>query len=426
MIKDYRYYAAALGVNMMWNPYPVVSIFRDAIGLGGGTAFTAGYMLLGFFLMMPINIFQRMYSPNKPLAMVGFSLMALMLVYMQYYQGLHFNYYVERYTEWSYFAYCIMFFVAILYFPNEHTDKIILVTIPYTMFGNLGLIYAIATDPNWTVGVRAAIKFKSGTPSNPHNFAYSAIYGLLASCIFPMLTRNNLIKIGCYLSAIVNVVILLLCLSASSMLSVVMMACIFAVLNWSKIMEFIKKPIVFRVLAVFFMGLVYFFSRNQRLWGQVTFLVESFSGRFLNLFLAATGTIKSGQMDMSSRGRVESFGLAVKIFQENSLFRSLVGNGYKAEYFDIPVVESFTDFGITGFALHVLFLLLLFLTCFMQMLRPANGFSLFLAYGVCLIMVTSFTSGRPTSLFFWLSYAVYMRFIGVDYYKKQEPSLFTS
>jgi hypothetical protein len=425
MTKDFRYYVAALGVNMMWNPYPVVAIFRDAIGLGGGTAFTAGYMLLGFFLMMPIDIFQRLYYPNKPLALLGFSFMALALVYMQYYQGLHFNYYTERYTEWSYFAYCIMFFVAILYFPNEHTDKIILVTIPYTMFGNLGLIYAIATDPSWTVGVRAAIKFKSGTPSNPHNFAYSAIYGLLASCIFPTLTRYNLIKIGCYLSVAVNVVILLLCLSASSMLSVVMMTGIFTVLNWSKIIKILKKPIVFRLLVAFFVGLFFFFSRQQRLWGQVVFLVESFSGRFVNLFLVATGSVKSAQIDMSSRGRVESFGLAVKVFQENTWFRAFVGNGYKAEYFDIPVVEAFTDFGLTGFVLYVTFLLLLFATCFMQMLRPANAFSLFLAYGVCLIMVTSFTSGRPTSLFFWLSYSVYMRFIGVDYYKKQEPSLFT-
>ena len=65
MLDDFKYYRQALGVNMLWNSYPIVFILRDGFGVGpSGSTFTILYWGLGLLLLMPINIFRTIYITN--------------------------------------------------------------------------------------------------------------------------------------------------------------------------------------------------------------------------------------------------------------------------------------------------------------------------------------------------------------------------
>jgi hypothetical protein len=425
MLKELKYYRMALGVNMIWNAYPVITTFRDALGIGPqGPTFTAIYWMLGILCILPINIFQRIYLPNKVLLCFWLSFIALCVIYMKYYPGLFFNYYQFRNTEFLYLGFTLLSLIALMYYPNEHVEKILWVAVIYTTIGNLGLIWGIIHDPKWTIGQRAAITFRSGNASNPHTFAINAVYCILASMVAAGSTKQFLIKIACYASAFLGLVVMILCRSSSSILGLLLICGVYTVLNWQRLINTIKKPrTYYTILAITLMG--YIALQRSRYSNLLLVYSDTIIRRFYNVIYSISGS-KVGSdtsavgVDLSFMGRVYSYEYVAKKFSERKWLDLAFGEGYKSRFLDIPVLEALLNQGILGFLLFNTFLVFIYINSLLQILRPPNRFSLYLGYFSFMLMTTSISGGRPTDSAWWCVHIVYIRFIGIWYPTPEE------
>lgn len=417
MLNDFKYYRQALGVNMLWNSYPIVFILRDGFGVGpSGSTFTILYWGLGLLLLMPINIFRTIYLPNRMLFACWFGFIVLGWLYWQYYPSM--NGYPERVRETLTYVIPLLFLFASMYYPNNKVHIILIVMVFYSLLASTGLLYSLTRDPHWTFGERAAIKFAANTQnSNPHAYANNALCGILASFIVAGRTKNVLIKIFYYLVAVFSVGVLILARTNTSLIALVVMALIYMTFHGKRL---VKSVFQIRTLAL--MGVVYgivAFLLSQFAFASYALEVylQAFISRFGKVIYTVTGVEvnqKSAEIDYSSVNRIYSFKYVFEEFLgEGSLGLILFGEGYKSQFFDVPALEALVNQGILGFILFNSFFLVMGMIAVQQFFKPANDLSLFMAYFSIIVLIALFSGARPIDLSMWLVYVFYIRFFGI-------------
>lgn len=425
MWNDLKYYRQALGVNMLWNSYPIVFIVRDGFGVGpSGSTFTILYWGLGILLLMPMNIFRTVYLPNRMLFACWFGFIVLGWLYWQYYPSP--NGYPERVRETLTYVIPLVFLFASMYYPNDKVHIILIVMVFYSLIASAGLLYSLTRDPHWTFGERAAIKFAANTQnSNPHAYANNALCGVLAALIVSGRVKSVVIKVFYYLVAVFSMGVLILARTNISLIGLAIMAVIYFTLHGKQVVSSVFRPRVLAIVAVVYGIVALLLSQFRFASYALSVYFNTFISRFGKVIYTVTGVEvdqKSAEIDYSSVNRVYSFRYVYEIFLgEGSWGKILFGEGYKAQFFDVPALEALVNQGILGFILFNSFFLVMGVIAVQQFFRPASDLSKFMAYFSIVILIALFSGARPIDLSMWLVYVFYIRFFGI-YTPKIQPA----
>ena len=425
MWNDLKYYRQGLGVNMLWNSYPIVFIVRDGFGVGpSGSTFTILYWALGILLLMPINIFRTIYLPNRMLFACWFGFIVLGWLYWQYYPSP--NGYPERLRETLTYIIPLVFLFASMYYPNDKVHIILIVMVFYSFIASAGLLYSLTRDPHWQFGERAAIKFAANTQnSNPHAYANNALCGVLAALIVSGRVKGVFSKVFYYLVAIFSLGVLILARTNISLIGLAIMTVIYFTLHGRDLVASFFRPRVLAMIAVLYGIIALIFSQFRFASYALSVYFNTFVSRFGKVIYTITGVEvdqKSAEIDYSSVNRVYSFKYVYEIFLgEGSWSKILFGEGYKAQFFDVPALEALVNQGLLGFVLFNSFFIVMGVIAVQQFFRPANDLSKFMAYFSIVVLIALFSGARPIDLSMWLVYVFYIRFFGI-YSPKTQPA----
>ncbi len=419
---DFKYYRMGLGIVMVWNPFPLIFTIRDGLRVGGGSTFTLAFIVLGLFLIFPLNIFKKIELPNMTLFFFWFSFVVLALIYMLYYPSIHYNYRSQLIKEILTYLFPVLFLIGMMYYPNDKADKILLVILLYSIVGSLGLIWGIMHDPNWHLGERAAIKFAaSNEGSNPHAFANNALYGILSALILVSKSKNIVYEIVCYVAVFFCLVIIVLCRTNTSILCLGVFGFIYTILHFKQIVINTFKVRSLVILGVFIVAISWAIRQFSGIAGIIQSYYETSNKRLVNLAYTVSGAKLSNnqivETDISSVTRVYSYNYAKSMFTDGRWTDILVGEGYKSQFLDVPFLEALTNHGIIGFLLFILFFITLMSISFTQIIRPSNGLSLFLGYFSIVSLLSATSGSRPVDMGTWIVYVMFIRFLGISYNK---------
>lgn len=425
-----------IGICILVDGYPLIFFFRETLKLApGSTAFTAAVFAFGLLLMVPFTIFRKLYRPNIRMFWMGISFLILCMVYMFTYNA------VPGYNEYDkdmiYYTYAFVFLFLLINIPNDIVRVFIPVVVLFTLFSNLGLIYSLITNPYWAIGQRAVITLgDDDSGGNPHVFARNAYMGVVACVVWLTQPNTNIIyRLFSLISLLISIAVLVLAQSRSAILSLLMAIVLFLAFNVrpAQIRTAIRgffKPISLSVLAVVILIIVFFFQRYSDVYTVLESYILAFIDRNLENVYAVLGLKSAGAdykatLDDSAANRSASANFFSNVLIGH-LHMLILGYGYKFLYLDVPVLESLTNLGLLGFYLFggVVFMSLYYSLGVMR--RNPNSLSLFLAYFYLNIFVAAFTTGRPYDIWFWIPFALMIRFMGIDHLfpkKLQEPEL---
>ena len=425
LLQKLDYMRMSLGICILIDGHPLIFFFRDALKLApGSTTFTALGLGLGLVLMVPFTLFRRLYRPNETLCWMMVAFLVICIVYMVAYRGPQ---PVDRGKEMIYYAFMLLFLILLLNIPNDIILVVIPVIVLFTLLSNLGLIYSLIRDPNWILGQRATIVLNGDEDGsgNPHVFARNAFIGVIACAIW--LVRPNLnflLRLFALFAGILNIIILVLTQTRSSILALIIATALFMYFNVrpAQIRSAVRatfKPIPILVMVVGIAGIVIFFQQNYEIYGVLYVYVENFITRNLEnvyafLGMSSQGTIYEAQLDDSVANRAGNFSLLSNTFISRPAML-LVGYGYKFFYFDVPIVEILLDQGVVSFGLFLGINVLIIRHGLQIMKHNPNPLSVFLAYFYVLIFVGIFSGGRPYEVTYWLPYIAMMRFMGIEH-----------
>ena len=414
-----------LGIFIVLDGYPLGFFFKETIKIPlPSEVFTAGFMLLGLALMIPSTAIRKMYAPNVAAfnCLIGFVVLCIFYAFM-------FNQVAvgDRGKDMIYYTFVILFILLLINVPNEITEEIIWVGVMFTLVSNLALVYALLTDPSWSVGQRAAIQFgeEGEKMGNPHVFSRNAQIGLV--CCLMWCNRLNqpfLIRIFALSLAIFNIIIIMLTFSKSAILSTLLTAVIYMVANIRhtsprKLLKTLTSPISLIIISLPFLGFIGLVIARPEIWDILTLYGELIFGRFSENILALLGGENAkgelAELDGSSVNRAISWTYVTYAVVDDPV-GMIMGYGYKYFFMDIPILEALIDQGIVGFLLYAYIFYSMGKAAF-KAIYDGNrtDVELLSAYMFFLFLVSYCTSGRPYEMLTLHPLCLFVRFLGVVY-----------
>lgn len=426
-VQTLNYMRMVVGICIIVDGYPLIFFFRETLKLApASTTFTAVALAGGLALMVPFTIFRRLYRPNTTTFWLGITFLLLIIFYMFFFNG------VPGFEDYDkdmiYFAYILIFLFLLINIPNDIIPVFIPIVVLFTLVSNLGLIYALITDPTWAIGQRATITLNNGDEGsgNPHVFSRNAFIGIIACGIGLFRPQSNVIlKLLCFFAGAVNLAVLVLTQTRSAIVALILAVILFMYFNVrpAQIRTAVRslvKPVPILIMVVGFMGVIFFFQRYYTiylvLYDYVSgFLAKNLDNVYALLGMKAQGADYQAVLDDSAANRSVS-----GIFLSNSLSGEhihmlILGYGYKYTYLDVPIIEAFTNHGILGLVLFGSINGLIFYDAIRIMRTNPNDLSTFLAYFYLLVFVQLFTNGRPNEISFWFPLSLMIRFVGVEH-----------
>lgn len=417
-----------LGICIVVDGMPLVFFFKETLGLAPGSqAFTAIFLGMGFVLCVPFTIFRRLYRPNELLFWMSVIFIGICIFYMFYFNGV--PGFKDYNTDMFYFLFSLIFLFLLINIPNDIIEVAVPVIIGFTVVSNLALVYAMLTDPTWTIGQRAAINFGSTETGerlgNAHVFARNALMGVVACGIWAFRPETGIVpRILSLFSAAFSAGILILTQTRSSIVAFIFVVFLFLFFNVRPAqirmaVRGVLKPIPMITIAIFIFGTLFFLRRYYEVYGVLYGYVVGFLERNMENVYAALGMKSSGvgykaALDASVANRTIStsfFSNVVIGHMEMLIF----GNGYKFLYLDIPVLEAFVNHGLPGLILFGGLNAMCLYYSLRAMQTNPNTLTTFLAYFYILILVQMFTNGRPYEIYHWHPLGLMIRFMGIDH-----------
>ncbi|QJD79043.1 hypothetical protein [Spirosoma rhododendri] len=415
-----------LGICILVDGYPLIFFFRETLKLApGSTVFTAAVFAVGLILMVPFTVLRRLYRPNMTMFWMGLGFITLCIAYMFTYLGdPGFRDYDK---DMIYYAYALIFLFLLINIPNDIARVFILVVVLFTFVSNLGLIYSLITNPSWAIGQRATITLGDNDDGsgNPHVFSRNAFMGVVACAIWLIRSDTNiLLRIFALFAGVINLAVLVLTQTRSSILALIIAITLFLAFNVRPpqiraVVRGIFRPVTLGVVALGVVGIALFLRRYYDVYAVLYGYVLGFAERNLDNIYALVGAKAQGAaykatLDDSAANRSVS-ALFFSNVVTGHIHMLILGFGYKYLYLDVPVLESLTNMGILGFFLFGgVNAMCLYYALGIMRTNP-NQLSVFLAYFYMLIMVAAFTGGRPNEISFWIPLALMTRFMGIEH-----------
>ncbi|MPR36786.1 hypothetical protein [Salmonirosea aquatica] len=420
LIRLFHFLRYSAGIAMMFNGFPLVFFIRDTLHIGpASNVFTAYFFGLALILMFPTHLFTRLYKPNFTLLKYAVLFLAIALYHFFVFNNSGFDWFVEI----GNFAFTFAFLFLLIHVPNEVKDTLVPILFLFAFFSNLTLIYSLLTDPNWKIGMRAAVTFENAGAQeggNPHIAARNGLVCMLTGAVLAWRYNHLLIKLFLIVSIIFSLAVIILAQVKSSLLAIGLMVCFFLFFNarFSNIAKIGRS--IFRVrniviLALLIVGLNVFLSRYSDLYSLLYGYWFGFQTKLMDVIFTASGVKVSSTavVDASAMGRVTSITYFMNSFGNPALL--IIGAGYKNVFMDVPILESIINHGIFGFIFFFGFNYHLFMCTVRELRKPTNPLTLFLAYFFVYFLVLLISNGRPYDVSFWFPYAVMIRFLGIKY-----------
>ena len=420
-----------VGIFIVLDGYPLGFFLKETVGIPiESSIFTAGFISIGLLMMLPTTALRKLYSPNVPVfnALLAFVLMCVLYSFMFNATAM-----ADRSRDLVYYLFVILFLLLLVNVPNEITTQIVIVGVFFTLVSNLALVYSLLTDPDWTLGQRAAIQF--GPPGekmgNPHVFARNAQIGLLCCLMWGNRPNQSFFFRFMGISLVIfNIIILMLTFSKSAILSTLVAVFIFAAANFrhtspQKILKSLTSPISLIVISMPFLGFIALIIVRPEIWDIITLYGDMIFGRFSQNILALLGaeTEKGdlAEFDGSSVNRVLSWTYVTYAVIGDPL-GLIMGCGYKYFFMDIPLLETLINQGIFGFLLYAYIFYQLGKESLSIAYRSGKTeIEIMCAYMFFLFLVSYFTSGRPYEMATLHPLCLFARFLGVYYAPELTP-----
>lgn len=424
--KNFDAIRYSLGATMVFNGHPIIFFLRDSLKVVPlGSTFTVVFWAAGLFLMIPKNFLKPFNKPNIILMQISVVFWLHAVAYFFF-----FNSFGKPATDVGYMAFIFSFYFLILYMPNDAQKTFVKVIFWVCMFSNLALVYALMNNPSWHIGVRASFGFADniGHAGNPHTPARNAVIGMIAGGILVWREPKKLVRIFYYLSIGFGFGLLVLTLAKTSILSAILIAFVYIgtifktkgvyhvarqVFSWQTLINVgVSLGLLYLLLFHYFNLGNYFDAYNQ-------ILVGKFYDLALTSFNVDVG--KDATVDASAMGRVRSFAY----FKEHLTdpFAMIIGQGYKANFMDVPILEALMNQGIFGFLFFNLFLVFLAFFSYKEILEKRNHITLFAAYLFVYNIPQMLTNGRPLDPTYWFMFVIMIRFLGIKYAGQAKPVL---
>ncbi|KAA6439733.1 hypothetical protein FEM33_11075 [Dyadobacter flavalbus] len=415
----------SLGIAMMFNGFPLIFFFRDTLGIGpASSVFTAIFFTLALLLMTPVHLFKRLYKPNTILLNLGLGFLLLTFYYF-----LFINSVGKSVADIGNYVFIFGFMVLLLHVPNDVKDTLIAVLFVLSFFANITLVYSLLTDPNWTPGMRAAVSFANDGAQpggNPHITARNGVICILTAMIMLVRTKGIFTKLFLFFSVLFSLAVVILSLAKSSYLGLGLMIGAYLLFQFrvSSIFSAVGNAFKFRnmlIIILIFVGINYFLNRYGDILNLLLGYWDVFESRIMDVIFTSTGLKLSdtADVDYSAMGRVSGFGEFIETLFSWNVF---LGRGYKSDYLDVPILESWVNHGFFGFVFFAGFNFFLFIYAIREIKRNTNQLTTFLAYFFLSLMVLLITGGRPYDIAFWFPYAVMIRFLGIRYPQSMKPA----
>jgi len=415
----------SIGILLLWMGPPLIYFIKSLTMPNAGSLFTGPFYLLGIVLMKSTTNIKVGFKPNLELLLFG----GIFFILTQFYLFLYNS------EPQNYFADVLNLVLTILYFLQllkiENSLKLILPfwIFIFTIVINICLIYSIATNPLYNLGMRATVQFGSDQfTGNPYVYARNGFAGFIISYLLikfrsnaDVLISNFFTQFFCYFNLWLSLVIIFLTQTRTIFLSfiLILFPLFFFVRSGNKFS--IKK--VFSASFVLFysiFGLVIYYFNNQF---NFFALISNYYSHSLEIFTNALDTglnMGSNVQDESAMSRVGGIKNMVSKLIERPEF-ILTGGGYRFLYMDIPFLEAFINFGVFPFLFYVGFQIYLFKHAIYAIFSK-DILQVFLGFMSFQILIAIFTTGRCLDFSYWVSYLVFIRFFNstsIDFKEKR-------
>lgn len=419
-------YRQSFGLSFFFVGLPLVYFLRDGLKLApGSSAFTAAFTILSLLIAFPQNP-KRLYHANT----IGYLLCGLYglmaLTYLAIYapnRGWFTNTPVEVVNQLVLFAALFIFSGTSI---NTLKSTFVQFTLFFSVFGGLSLLYYIARNPAYVIGMRAAISFGDdggmGSMGNPHIYAKSAYIGVVAGIILLKNETRQRWRWAYYASVFILLLVIGLCQS----MAIVMITGVFFFLYFisnlkaHSIYKSLKwvfgwQGIVLFLIISFGIYYVWEYTRyDEAIINVYEKIFERFEKIFVTFFDSETAQKVKFAGDSSASTRVTNIELVFKTLSKNldknNWFPIIFGHGYQDYYVDSPFIEMFHDLGIIGLILFTALHAVILYWIFKEIFNPTCDFTLMIAFVFLVTLIQNFTFGMPYDYGRWCSMAFIARF----------------
>ncbi len=416
-IFSYSNFKNSIGIILLWIGPPLIYFLKGYSSLGSGSVFTGICYFLGILLMLNDTPIKIGYKPNLLLFQVGISFLIISIFYFIFYNGDKgsFN------SEIINFVFLSLYLLFLLKAKNSIQGYLPIIILFFTLITNLALIYSISTNPAYVIGSRATVQFKSATgdfAGNPHMYSRNGFAGFIISIVVIFkndltlwLKNSALVRLAAHANLWISLLVIVLTQTRVTFISliIVMLAILIFVFPFKSFFKVTHWYVV-----GFYMSIFYYLNVLNNRYSFVE-LINNYFNSFLGLVYKALNTgLKLGKnddVDDSAMGRVSNFNYFIELWNDNPM-NFLFGFGYRFRYIDIPVLESFINFGFIGFLLYLSFNIIL-LVYSIKAFKSNSIFQIFLGLFYLHTFLAIFSSGRPLDFTYWIAFLVYIRFLGI-------------
>lgn len=403
---------------MLFNGYPIVFFIRDTLSIGpADNTFTAIFFGLGLILIIPYHLFTRLYKPNYILFRYSLLFLCIVLYHFVLFNNSGFDWFVE----FGYIMFTFAFIFLLIHIPNDIKDTLIPILFLLAFLSNITLVYSLITDPNWKLGMRAAVTFDNPNGQeggNPHTTSRNGLICLLTALLLISKYKNFILKLFLIFSIFFSIAIIILAQVKSTFLAIVLMSLFFLTFNFIKFKNIVSTIFSVKNIILFLVTVLaanIFLSQYSDLYAVINGYWVGFQSKIFDVFYTAFGLkfTETASIDASAMGRVTSITYFKNALGAPELL--IIGGGYKSVFMDVPILESMINHGIFGFVFFAGFNYYLLIYTIKELQSPTNILTQFLAYFFIYFIVLLVSNGRPYDVSFWFPYAVMIRFLGVTY-----------
>lgn len=439
LYSKFSSFSVSFALGLFYFGAPLIYFFRDGLGLAtNNMLFTVVFMVVPLFLVIPFRNFKVLYIPNK----ITLSL-ALLFLGLSFF-CVHFHHVIDI-TRKQVIYETVVIFITLYCFIllsmtsfSELEEYFLDICLVLSFLGALGLLYFVATNPNYQLGMRASITFTQNgeeNSGNPHIYSKGAFLGLIAAMVLLKRKSGLFVTFWQYANVFIYILVLGLTQAMSSILAAALAVFIFFLFNYKQMLRgtanFLKMPIAWVILGLIIGQVVALYAKYQKFIQLGISYIQFRIDKILTSFNEpAKPSFKSGPLaDESADMRLHLLEVVQERFVENMIdgkyLHVLFGNGYKDLYVDVPVIEAFNSMGLLGFVLICIFLFQMLKYCIKEMRKPQSATTEFIAYGFIYFFVLCFTNGLIIDYNRWGFFALVCRFIPLALvYKKNELEAF--
>jgi hypothetical protein len=413
-----------LGIFILFMGSPLIFFFKETLGFGGSSNFTIASFFVGFALMIsPRELFRKFYKPNIPVYRLAFIYLSIALINF-FFANSDYSFSVNRigfFRDLGGFVFIGTFFFLLLGVSNDIKEYFLPIVVALTFLGSVCLIYSMASNPLFILGQRATVVFGDGTSEasgNPHVYARNAFGGIIASYLL-MKSKSLFWKFFSITNLILSSIVLVLSQVRSILLALAIVIAIFVYYNISLggVIRGLKRffnPRTIFISIIVLSGFLYFVSTQPFIVNTINMYYDASISSFIRAVTTTLGKSDSETIDYSAVGRINNFAKFTNTLSERP-WSVFLGNGYKFNYMDIPILETLIDCGILGFLSFGLMNFYIFKASLIAIKDGTNQFTVFLGYFYMTYFVGIFTGGEPYGTGFWYIFCVMIRFLGIKY-----------